>query len=213
MTEIEERQTIRFGEDWVDMGLFTYAAPKKRPLLTVVDQLAEAVEKFNPHHDAKGRFGSGGSSAMTSEFNAMPSGSVNPLNDRERVLDLNGKRAGVTLIEYADRVHIKDLRAMTRGGGRAAMEQIVSLADKHGTTLSLLAVPYTATPGGGKKMSASELQNWYRGFGFEGTTSMTRAPGGGSAQRSTQPSPPSKMLRLGGSMRVIDIASKPDEYE
>lgn len=178
-------------------------------LESVLNEVA-GVAKFNPHHDAKGRFAS---KAMTAEFGALPFATQNPLNERETVLDQGGLRAGVTLIEYPDRVHVKDLRAMSRGGGRKAMEQVVSLADKHGVTLSLLAVPYAATPGGGKKMSSKELQEWYRGFGFEGTTSMTRAPGGGAAPRATPTPSRSGVLRLGGSMRVVDFSSSTDDYD
>jgi GNAT superfamily N-acetyltransferase len=68
MIEAEERQTERFGEDWVDLGVFTYVDPKSR-FAAVVNRLAAAVAKFNPNHGPDGKFTSGpGGGATFGEY-------------------------------------------------------------------------------------------------------------------------------------------------
>ena len=83
-------------------------------------------------------------------------------------------KAGLTLkFNYGDpkaEVEIHWLTAQARGAGRAAMEHVVKMADKHQIPLKLWALPL---PGQGEntgfKLSRSKLEKFYRGFGFKAT--------------------------------------------
>jgi predicted ABC-type ATPase/2'-5' RNA ligase len=65
-------------------------------------------------------------------------------------------------------VEIHWLTAQERGSGRAAMDRVTELADKHGIYVSLWARPL---PGQGANEGftpkKAQLENFYRGFGFE----------------------------------------------
>lgn len=102
--------------------------------------------------------------AMMSEFAAQHP--ANPLNEKERVTTIDGKQAGVTMHPFGDKVMLHSLRAVTKGGGRAAMDHITDLADRHGVAIGLHALPQA--PGGteGYQMKTEKLQHWYGGFGF-----------------------------------------------
>jgi len=115
----------------------------------------------------------------------------NPMNPREGLLIDERSQdllAGVVLKPLAaqfwgpNHVSIDQVRALARGGGRAAMQVLVDRADRLGVTLSLNAVPMAPTPGGGKKMKRAELIRWYKTFGFKpeepGSDYMIRAPKG-----------------------------------
>lgn len=89
-------------------------------------------------------------------------GTVNPENTSE-VLVQGG---GVQLTPVADNVvQVDSLRAVEKGGGRKAMEQLVQTADANGTELQLSPEPFAAPAG--KEMSPTELTDWYKGFGFQ----------------------------------------------
>lgn len=104
----------------------------------------------------------------------------NPLNDAKRVV-----RAGDAMGTYRVRNHaylanhatVEEVQAVTRGGGRAAMQHLIDRADRHGVSLSLYANPLKPQ-GEGKKLSTRELKGWYRSFGFRPQKGdlMTRPP-------------------------------------
>lgn len=98
---------------------------------------------------------------------AGPRSFPNPLNDNERLFsDPTGQKVGgVTVRDKADGWHVSDMRSITRGGGRAAMQHVTDLADENGKRLSLFAVPLDSPAG--KKMSKANLIKWYEGFGFK----------------------------------------------
>jgi hypothetical protein len=96
---------------------------------------------------------------------------LNPLYQREWVfMDEETPLAGVVLMQVpheiiANRVHIAELRAMSKGGGRKAMELITKRADEMGVSLDLSPVPRRA----GfymKPMTLRKLVAWYKKFGF-----------------------------------------------
>ena len=60
--------------------------------------------------------------------------------------------------------HISTVRAITKNGGRYAMEQLIKLADQHGVTLDLSAIPFKADA---HALSKAKLIKWYKSFGFE----------------------------------------------
>jgi hypothetical protein len=99
----------------------------------------------------------------------------NPLNERE--LLIGTPTGGVTLKVAMDGIHVHDLRAIERSGGRKALEAVLKIADDHGLQVGLNAVPGESYAG--KKMTEAKLRAWYRGFGFEaerGGTYMVRKP-------------------------------------
>ena len=57
------------------------------------------------------------------------------------------------------------LEAITRGGGREAVNAVIDLANRMKLPIYLWAQPLN--PKGGKKMKQEELVEWYRGFGFK----------------------------------------------
>ena len=74
-------------------------------------------------------------------------------------------------------VRISDILSHVKGAGTKAMNQICSLADKHGVFIELSAMPYD------NRMSMEELVDWYKRFGFSVTddlddisTEMMRTP-------------------------------------
>lgn len=104
----------------------------------------------------------------------------NPLNDAKRVVQV-----GDTMGTYKVRNHpymanhatIEEVQAVTRGGGRAAMQHLIDHADRHGVALSLYANPLKPQ-GEGLKMPTRKLRSWYREFGFRPKQGdlMTRTP-------------------------------------
>lgn len=84
------------------------------------------------------------------------------------------------------------LASIIRGAGRATMTAIIEAADRHGVTLQLTAEPQRPI-GDGKRMSPSELEAFYAGFGFVITTRgqrysiMERRDIAGSAQMERKP--------------------------
>jgi hypothetical protein len=112
----------------------------------------------------------------------------NPLNPRQRVF-MQGRDpyalVALDLIRWEpDWIHVSEIYALRRGGGRKALELLVARADALGVTLHLYAQPLEPLYGGGKKagkrMSKRQLKAWYRQFGFEPTgpvDEMIRYPG------------------------------------
>lgn len=89
-------------------------------------------------------------------------GSVNPENTNEVLVE----GGGVQLTPVSPSVvQLDSLRAVEKGGGRKAMEQLTKVADDNGTALQLSPEPFAAPVG--KEMSPTELTEWYRGFGFQ----------------------------------------------
>lgn len=89
-------------------------------------------------------------------------GTVNPENTNE-VLVGGG---GVQLTPVSPNiVQLDSLRAVERGGGRKAMQQLIKAADDNGTAIQLSPEPFAAPAG--KEMTPTELSDWYAGFGFE----------------------------------------------
>lgn len=97
---------------------------------------------------------------------------INPLYESEWIfMDGETPLAGVVLVQIppervASRIYIAELRALSKGGGRKAMDLITKRADKIGVSLDLSPVPRRA----GyylKPMTLRKLVAWYKGFGFE----------------------------------------------
>lgn len=89
-------------------------------------------------------------------------GTVNPENTNEVLVE----GGGVQLTPVGeDIVQLDSLRAVEKGGGRRAMEQLTKVADENGTTIQLSPEPFAAPAG--KEMTPTELSDWYAGFGFE----------------------------------------------
>jgi hypothetical protein len=89
-------------------------------------------------------------------------GTVNPENTNEVLIG----GGGVQLTPVGeDILQLDSLRAVERGGGRKAMEQLTKAADANGTAIQLSPEPFAAP--GGKEMSPAELTEWYKGFGFQ----------------------------------------------
>jgi hypothetical protein len=66
-------------------------------------------------------------------------------------------------------IHVSEIYALRRGGGRKALELLVARADALGVTLHLYAQPLEAAPSGGKRLSKRKLKAWYKQFGFQPT--------------------------------------------
>lgn len=115
------------------------------------------VKKYSPDQlrDYHGRW--------TDEAGGLSS--ANPLKPGERLFERDGKIGGVTVDGTPDGWHISDLRAISPGGGREALQNVTDLADKNGIKLSLIASPSNVDPPGLK----DQLVKWYEGFGFQAT--------------------------------------------
>lgn len=112
----------------------------------------------------------------------------NPINPREAVLVRGDGEplAGVTLHHMSasawgpNYLHLEEVRAMSRGGGRAAMEILVDRADENCATIAGTVKPLPAAAYGMKKMSQSKLMAWYKQFGFvpekKGSPDIIRRP-------------------------------------
>lgn len=89
-------------------------------------------------------------------------GTVNPENTNEVLVE----GGGVQLTPVSPNiVQLDSLRAVERGGGRKAMQQLIKAADGNGTAIQLSPEPFAAPAG--KEMTPTELSDWYAGFGFE----------------------------------------------
>ena len=92
---------------------------------------------------------------------------VNPMNPKEHMV-LQGETP-VAVFEVAGRngkLRLKDVRSLEKGqgGGRAALQAVTAIADKHGVEMEL-----TASPFGDEKtrLDKDALQDWYRRHNFE----------------------------------------------
>lgn len=110
-------------------------------------------------------------------------GSPHPTNKRARLIGDKDSGLGSVIVEdHAFRhkqANINELRAITRGGGRQALQEVLRAADKHGVTLTLSAEPLKPhSDHQGKQLSTSKLRSWYHGFGFnpDKGTVMKRTP-------------------------------------
>lgn len=91
-----------------------------------------------------------------------------PMNPHKRLVRAGEAVGTYKLTEHAARLnhfYVDEVQAVTRGGGRAAMQHIIDHADRHGVSLNLMANPLRPQ-GEGKKMTTAKLRSWYRGFGF-----------------------------------------------
>lgn len=94
--------------------------------------------------------------------------SENPFNERQRVVTAGDATGIYSVREDPARLnhyHVQDVRAVTRGGGRAAMEHLTRMADRHQVSLQLVAEPLRPQ-GDGIKMTRAKLQSWYQSHGF-----------------------------------------------
>ena len=105
-----------------------------------------------------------------------------PMNPRKRVVTRDGAMGTYEVTPDLMRekhVRVHEIQAVTRGGGRAAMEHLTEQADRHGVTLSLSAEPLKPT-GEGKQLSSRALKRWYKTHGFTSPpgskTNMVRRP-------------------------------------
>lgn len=89
-------------------------------------------------------------------------GTVNPENTNEVLVE----GGGIQLTPVSPNiVQLDSLRAVEKGGGRKAMQQLIRAADDNGTAIQLSPEPFAAPAG--KEMTPTELSDWYAGFGFE----------------------------------------------
>jgi hypothetical protein len=111
-------------------------------------------------------------------IDALFAGTVgNPHNPKHRIF-MQGRKpyalVALDLIRWEpDWIHISEIYALRRGGGRKALELITARADALGVTLHLYAQPLEPLYGGGKKagilMGKRKLKAWYKQFGFKPT--------------------------------------------
>jgi hypothetical protein len=127
--------------------------------------------------DDHGRFASGGGEAPKGDVDAFEKEldvkelKLSP-NTSWMYVDTPKGQAGLDIHDLHNSnkpgVEIHWLTAQERGSGRAAMERVTELADKHGIYVSLWARPL---PGQGANEGftpkKAQLENFYRGFGFE----------------------------------------------
>lgn len=92
---------------------------------------------------------------------------ANPMNPKERmVMDGDTPIAVFEVAARDGKLRLKDIRSLEKGkgSGRAALQAITMIADKHGAEMEL-----TASPFGDEKtrLDKDQLQNWYRRHNFE----------------------------------------------
>jgi len=133
-------------------------------------QEKRSEKRYSPDQprDPDGKFGEGegtektGVAAAIADLNAkFP---VNPENDKERLLLVNGSRVGsFEVTERAGRLRIKSIEADTpgQGVGTTILHRITNAADRHGVTLEL-----TASSKGSQHLSTDQLKEWYGKHGF-----------------------------------------------
>jgi hypothetical protein len=94
-------------------------------------------------------------------------GFANFLNESE-IVTRSGGGIELSLAPAGPRtVHLSSLRAIEPGGGGRALRELTALADLYGVDIQLTAAPFEGGPNA-RTMTATELDKWYRGFGFEG---------------------------------------------
>lgn len=157
-------------------GLTLFTVRVRDPIAKAFDESKHPRVKDGPGGEKDGRFATkaGGVASFLEEFEEKTFD--NPLNYRVRITNFRvtgeGKRdytASVKLYRDGDEgVHIEELVAITRGGGRKAMEFLTELADKHGVVLDLYASPLPGVRDQHLKRTQKQLMAWYREFGFEG---------------------------------------------
>lgn len=117
----------------------------------------------------------------------------NPLNDKAIIID---DAVEVVAEQFGDRLHISSLRAFEpgQGAGRKALKQVLDLADKHGATVELSAVPF------GDVIEQEPLIKFYKslGFTFDGDLGI-RQP-----KAATQPGPATTGVRAESLTKEVD---------
>lgn len=148
----------------------------------------------NSHTKVGRRPGASSASAIPAEVKTTPKKEVtsdamleesfknshrNPLDDSERLVGFRDggveKWGAFTLADpirlmggpVSKRVEIRWLRAVTKGGGRATLQWLTDMADRHGLTLQLQAVPIATAMTRNKKMPQKKLNQFYESFGFQ----------------------------------------------
>lgn len=89
----------------------------------------------------------------------------NWLNPRQRIVSgVAGVEVCPSVNDRSGTVHITDIVASKpgEGQGRAALTQIVTLADKHGVRLDLIAKTYVKG-----RLTSKQLRDWYSRYGFQ----------------------------------------------
>jgi hypothetical protein len=97
-------------------------------------------------------------------------------------------------------VHISDVLALEKrqGAGKAAMQFLCGLADKHGVTLDLTAKAYMDKHSSPETMDTKNLKKWYVSFGFV-------SQGGYEEDGFDMERKPKKALKLGGADKTIKL--------
>ncbi len=85
--------------------------------------------------------------------------SEHPINHRARLLN----NAAMEVSAFDGMIHISDILALQPGGGRAALELLCNLADKHGVKMSLTAKSYDTQRA---TLDTGQLKAWYERHGF-----------------------------------------------
>jgi len=80
-----------------------------------------------------------------------------PMDDKASIVG----NAVMHISPSSEGIHIHDIYSLDKGSGAGtkAMEFLISIADKHGVKIHLLADGYSDT-------SSSDLRRWYSRFGF-----------------------------------------------
>jgi len=143
---------------------------------TTIDRIlarCDSWEESKHPRDEKGQFGAGvGVGGVTNARRELDAALMNtrlpPPHSNIVVSELKTAK-GNAQVEFKsggpNTIEIDQIRANERGSGRAAMEYITEIADKHGVDLSLYAVP-TRGPEG-FKLSVIQLVRFYESFGFK----------------------------------------------
>lgn len=156
-------------------GVTLFTVRVRAAVAKAFDESKHPRVKDGPGGKPDGQFAStgGGIEGFLAEFEALTF--ENPMNYRVRITNFrrsSDKRdytARVKLYRDGDEsIHIEELLAVTRGGGRKAMEFLTEMADKHGVILDLYASPLPGVRGQHKQRTQKQLMEWYREFGFEG---------------------------------------------
>lgn len=90
-----------------------------------------------------------------------------PFDHRQRLVHQDGKWGAYEASKLPENnsYYVTSVQALTRGGGRLAMEHLIKHADTHGVALTVYPKPL-APSGEGVKMRPEKLKAWYRGLGF-----------------------------------------------
>lgn len=139
----------------------------------LVAEHTASIRKANPHHDAKGRFTSADSAAagsvsgaLTELHAAMTTRMLPGTNiEVETMTTEHGTAQVYVRGGSAGSIEIDQLRAESRGAGRAALQRIVEVADKHVVAIDATVVPSQTHDG--FTPSIKQLTKFYAGFGFK----------------------------------------------